>query len=68
MSNFSTKLNMDDIRREGQIFLAALERLGKELPSLEVQHSKATSPFLKSGPTSELQGFAEDAHPPLNRK
>jgi hypothetical protein len=68
MKNFWSKLDMTAIRANGQAYLAELEKHGHVLPSLEHLQLKATTPILQSHPTTELQGFAEDDHPPLNRK
>ncbi len=63
MKDFATKPDMIAIRREGQAFLAEIEKRGHILPSLEDVQSMKTYIAVRETGSDEFAGFTEDRKP-----
>ena len=67
MKNLATRPDMVAIRREGQVFLAEIEKRGHILPSLEDVHDVEPYSTIHETGSNEYAGFAEDRKPQVIR-
>jgi hypothetical protein len=67
MKDFATKPDMVAIHREGQAFLAEIEKRGHVLPSLEDVNGMKQYSMISEPRSRQLVGFAEDQKPQVIR-